>query len=151
MCRLMRRAAVQERRQFHYLCVFPPRGRFAPVEQMREFAMEVRVKSNTYPSTHHNNPLRNPSDHPACPTLPPSTYLTVEHPRHLLVAGQVRAINAGLAHDPGVHRALLDELRIVMCVVFAAVKFTCSAGRARAAAGCWSGCPVAQLVGVSRL
>ena len=76
MCRLMRRAAVQERRQFHDLCVFPPRGRFAPVEQMCEFAMEVRVKSNTYPSTHHDNPLRNPSDHPACPTLPPSTHFS---------------------------------------------------------------------------
>ena len=104
---------------------------------MRDFAMEVRVKSNKYPSSHHNNPLRNPSHPLACPPLPPPTYFTVEHPRHLLVAGQVRAINAGLAHDPGAHRALLDRLRIVMCVVFAAVNFTCSAGRARVAAGCW--------------
>ena len=61
---------------------------------------------------------------------------TLNAPRCLLVAGQVRAIDAGPAHDPGEDRALLKEMRTVMCVFLVAVNGTCSAISGRVVVGC---------------
>ena len=84
---------------------------------------------------------------PAC-HLPSNTLHTHAHtlctnhcPSRLLVAGQLREIDVELGHDPGVHRALRDETRKVVCEIFCDAAALQSAGRRGAATGYWSARP----------
>ena len=129
---------MQERRYFADLCVFTPSGRFASRCLKRDFARVVKVALRTLHFTHH----KKPTPHAQPPTTPLHTpshnNCTVERPCCVLVAGQVHAINAGVRRYPGGGRALLDETRMVVCVVFVAVTTTCSAGRGRGGSRCRS-------------
>ena len=78
-----------------------------------------------------------PNSQPPSSTLHPPAHAhpTVERPRRVLVAGQVRARDDGPHRDPAGGRALLDEARMVVCVVFCAVNAPRSAGRGRGGTG----------------
>ena len=78
-----------------------------------------------------------PNTQPPTSTLhqPAHAHPTVERPRRVLVAGQVRARDVGPRRDPAGGRALLDEMRTEMCVVVCAAGAPRSAVRGRAGTG----------------
>ena len=108
----------------------PPRPFCAFYSRARIFDGGERPPLNYSLHTSHG-PF--PNTQPPTSTLhqPAHAHPTVECPRRLLVAGQLRTIDVGPRRDPAHGRALLDEMRTIMCAVLCAAHALRSAVRGR--------------------